>query len=75
MVDNTQLDMRNAQMHYVPPNVHRGHISKIWPDFRNLTPHRECFFEKIEIYSNIALQRGCPNKKLRTQFLLSFVPS
>jgi hypothetical protein len=37
MVDNTQLYKRNAEMHNVPPNVHRDQISKIWPDFQNLT--------------------------------------
>jgi hypothetical protein len=27
----------NAKCTMYPPNVHRGQISKIWPDFRNLT--------------------------------------
>jgi hypothetical protein len=57
-----------------PPNVHRGQISEIWPDFRNLTEGYICdppnikytplienaFLKEIEIYSNIPLQRECP---------------
>jgi hypothetical protein len=31
------LGMKSRMTPMYPPNVHRGQISKIWPDFQNLT--------------------------------------